>query len=473
MIYKQFGRRGVIKLLKHPAALFSIYMALVGGSYLPYFAFLPVRISYHVITTAVLIWWIWREGLPSTPLLWPLAITAALSFVSAINSIDPRISLEAWWHMLTNGLLGLMLIHWMRHEWGETLFKTHFGIAGLVAIVSGLEWLLTGGARVGGPFGLINLTGAYAAVLLIPALIWAIKEWKPWLFAVAVGLAAVLFMNDSRGAFISAGVAAASFIVLRFRLRWKTIAVGAAILAGVGLGVLNRTPGGHASGDAIRADLWRSALAMLKDHPLTGVGPGVFGQAFRTYRTVTDDNMSGAHDWYLNTLAELGIPGGVAAAISGLVFLRALPKKRTAKQDAILAALMGVGAHLLFDNFPAVNFVFLVNLYVAYLMAGKQQRSQIQGRAALEAASAVALIAFALFLAIFDTAQGFYEESARSGSITDARIASYIDPGNRIYDIQVARLEGDAGRVQQIDRTISESTDMAMYSLISFGRFLW
>lgn len=468
---ENYGMR--LTIVKHPAAMFSIYMALIGGNYLPYFAFLPVRISYHVITTAVLIWWIWRDGLPSTPLLWPLAATAALSFISAINSIDPRIGLEAWWHMLTNGLLGLMLIHWMRREWGETLFKTHFGIAGLVAIVSGLEWLMSGGARVSGPFRLINLTGAYAAVLLIPALVWAIKDWKWWLAAVTVGLVAVLLMNDSRGAFLSAGVAMASFLVLHFRLRWKTLFVTGAILAGVGLGVIGRTTGGHAGGDVIRADLWRSALAMVKDHPLTGVGPGLFGQAFRSYRTVTDDNMTGAHDWYLNTLAELGIPGGVAAALSGLVFVRALPKKRTAKQDAILAALVGVGAHLLFDNFPAVNFVFLVNLYVAYLMAGKQQRNPLQGRAVLEAASATMLITFALFLALFDTAQGFYEQSIRGGSVGDARIASLIDPGNRLYDIQVARLEGDAGAVQQIDPTINESTRMDYYGLISFGRFLW
>lgn len=462
-----------MKFLKHPATLFSIYMALVGGSYLPYFAFLPIRVSYHVIVTGILIYWIWREGLPSTPLLWPLAITAALSFVSAINSIDPRISLEAWWHMLTNGLLGLMLIHWMRREWGETLFKTHFGIAGLVAIVSGLEYLLTSGQRVGGPFGLINLTGAYAAVLLLPALVWAWKERKWWILAVAAGLVGVLLMNDSRGAFISAGVAVASFLVLRFHVRWKVLLVAGAIVTGLAFGIMEKTSGGHAAGDTIRQDLWRSALAMLKDHPLTGVGPGVFGQAFRSYRTVTDDNMSGAHDWYLNTLAELGIPGGIAAALPGLVFIRALPRKRTAKQDAILAALVGVGAHLLFDNFPAVNFVFLVNLYVAYLMAGKHQKRAMQGRAVLEAAAATLLITFALFLAIFDTAQSFYEQSIIANSVGDARIASTIDPGNRIYSIQVARLEGDAGRVQEIDPTITESMRWDMYSLINFGRFLW
>jgi len=82
-------------------------------------------------------------------------------------------------------------------------------------------------------------------------------------------------------------------------------------------------------------------------------------------------------------------------------------------------------------------------------------------------------VTFALFLAIFDTAQTFYEESLHSGSVYDARIASIIDPGNRIYDIQVARLEGNAARVQQIDPTITESTRMDYYGLINFGRFIW
>jgi O-antigen ligase len=462
-----------MKYLKHPAVLFSIYIALVGGSYLPYFAFLPIRISYHVIATAVLIWWIWRDGLPATPLLWPLASIAVVSFISAINSLDPRIALEAWWHMLINGLLGLMLIHWMRKDWGETLFRSQFGIAGLIAIVSAVEWLITSGARVGGPFGLINLTGAYAAVLLLPAFVWAWTEKRWWLLSVGVGLIAVLLMNDSRGAFISAGVAVISFILLRFRVKWKVLLVAGAIATGLAFGIANKTSGGHALGDVIRQDLWRSALAMLVDHPLTGVGPGVFGQAYRSYRTVTDDNMSGAHDWYLNTLAELGIPGGIASAITGFVFLRALPRRRTAKQDAILAALVGVGAHLLFDNFPAINFVFLVNVYVAYLMAHQPQKRGLPSKLALESLAASLLMLFGLFLACFDVAQIHFENSLRSRSIEEARLAASTDAGNRVYGIQVARLEGNLAQVMVLDPTYGQITDLEMYGLINFGRFLW
>jgi O-antigen ligase len=53
----------------------------------------------------------------------------------------------------------------------------------------------------------------------------------------------------------------------------------------------------HGAGDQIRVDLWRSALAMVQDYPVVGVGPGLFGQAFRNYWRVSNDNMTGAHSF--------------------------------------------------------------------------------------------------------------------------------------------------------------------------------
>lgn len=460
-----------MKYLKHPAILFSLYIALVGGSYLPYMMILPVRISYHLIMTGVLIWWIWRDGLPSTPLVWPLALTAAISFVSALNALDPRIALENWWHWLTNGLLMLMLVSWMRKGWGETLFKAHFGAGGAIIAVSALEWLLMPGQRVGGAFGLINLTGAYAAALIIPATAWFIVERRAWLLAIALGLAGVLVMNESRGAYLSVAVAGVAFLLLRYRVKLKSLLIAGGIvvtvLAGV-LGISEQTE--HAAGDVLRADLWRSAVQMVKDYPLTGVGPGLFGQAYRTYRTGTDDNMTGAHDWYLNALAEVGIPGALASALTGFVFLRSINRHRTIKQDAILAALAGIGVHLLFDNFPATNFVVLVNLYAAYLVSG--ERAGLKAPAKLAAAHAVIgiLTLCAVGFVMIDEAQIFFQQSLPGGSLRDAQIALSLDPNNRLYQIQVARLTGDLVRVSEIDPTLSPTTDLAVYGIISFGR---
>lgn len=463
----------MLKAVKNPASLFALYMALAGGSYIAYHEVLLIRISYHLILTLILGFWIWGDGLPATPLLWPLLGLAATSGISAFTSIDPRIALEAWWHWLVNGLLLLMSVSWVRRGGGETLIRSHFAVGGVVAAVSLLQWfILNPGVRVGGPFALINLTGAYAAALLIPCLIWAWSERRWWLFVVAAGLGAVLVMNDSRGAFISAGVAAVVFLLLRYRVKLPALMIGGFILAMLASGVISKSiKGGHADGDAIRQDLWRSALAMVTDRPLTGVGPGLFGQAYRSYRTTNDDNMTGAHSLYLNILAELGLPGGIASAVAGIIFIRSIPRRRSAKQDALIAALVGVAAHLLFDNYPANNFVFLINLYVAYLL-GQDKPAPVNKRVTVAAARALTgvLLVYAFSFAMMDIAQSFYETSLAKNSIFDARVAADLDPSNRLYQIQLARLDGNRARVIALDPTFYQVTNAWAYGVINFGR---
>lgn len=466
----------MLKAVKNPASLFALYMSLAGGSYIVYHAVLPIRISYHLLLTGLLIWWIWRDGLPATPLLWPLLGLAVTSGISAFTSIDPRIALESWWHWLVNGLLMLMSINWVRGGQGDNLIRSHFAVGGVVIIVSLLQWfVLNPGVRVGGPFMLINLTGAYAAALLIPCIIWAWVEKRAWLFAVAAGLVVVLVMNDSRGAYVSAGVALVVFLLLRYRVKLPVLMIGGLILAMLASGVISKSiKGGHADGDAIRQDLWRSALAMVTDRPLTGVGPGLFGQAYRQYRTTDDDNMTGAHSLYLNILAELGVPGGIASAVTVLVFLRSLARKRTLKQDALIAALAGVAAHLLFDNYPANNFVFLVNLYVAYLVA-QHQPAPFKKNLKVAAARALTgvLVVYLFSFVMMDTAQFYYEESLHNQSISEARVAADLDPNNRLYQIQLARLEGNKQRLMEIDPTFKQVTKFWAYAIINFGRVLW
>jgi O-antigen ligase len=472
-----FQEAGVVKdALKNPASLFALYTALLGGNYIAYHAILPIRISYHIILTGLLIWWIWRDGLPATPLLWPLLGVAVTTGISAFTSIDPRIALESWWHWLVNGLLMLMSISWVRGGQGETLIKSHFAIGGVVVAVSLLQWFVFDpGVRVGGPFALINLTGAYAAALLVPCCIWAWVNKKWWLALVAAGLVAVLILNDSRGAFISAGVAVVVFLLLRYRVKLPVMLIGGAISLLLAFGVMSKSvTGGHADGDAVRQDLWRSALAMVQDNPLTGVGPGLFGQAYRTYGTTNHDTMTGAHSVYLNILAELGVTGGLASALTGLVFLRSLPKRRNAKSDAILAALAGIAAHLLFDNYPASNFVFLVGLYGAYLL-GQQQSTPIKKSLKLAAARAITgvLLVYAVSFIMMDTAQFYYEESLSNHSIAEARVAADLDPSNRLYHIHLARLLGHREEVLALDPTFYEAKNLWAYAVISFGRKLW
>ncbi|GAB4332658.1 MAG: hypothetical protein Kow0089_00680 [Desulfobulbaceae bacterium] len=61
----------------------------------------------------------------------------------------------------------------------------------------------------------------------------------------------------------------------------------------------------------VRVELWRRALAMAREYPLTGVGTGNLYRHSPEYRTRSAGkwDMENAHDYYLQVLAELGIPG--------------------------------------------------------------------------------------------------------------------------------------------------------------------
>ncbi|REE97707.1 O-antigen ligase [Thermomonospora umbrina] len=166
-----------------------------------------------------------------------------------------------------------------------------------------------------------------------------------------------LAVSLSRGTWIAAGIAVGVLLLVRDR---RTALLGGvvAVLAGVlvfGLGVGDRLVGARMRSIASSATspdqsvsdrygLWRSAGAMLRDHPLTGVGPRNFASYRDTYAPLnlssgsdTADPVHGyvrrelrsPHNQYLLVASEqglaglLGFVGVLAVLIGGLVRHRA------------------------------------------------------------------------------------------------------------------------------------------------------
>jgi len=72
----------------------------------------------------------------------------------------------------------------------------------------------------------------------------------------------------------------------------------------------------------LRAGNVRVALEIARDHPLAGVGPGGFAEAFPQYRRAGDNESRHAHDLPAELLAEWGVPVGlVLSALFFWVFL--------------------------------------------------------------------------------------------------------------------------------------------------------
>jgi putative inorganic carbon (HCO3(-)) transporter len=141
-----------------------------------------------------------------------------------------------------------------------------------------------GGARAG-----------WTAVLLVDLVGLGMSYARTGWIAAAVGLV-VLILGLARGrarvGLLAALAAAAALVVV------KTGATRLDALWGHGL-----------SG---RGGLWAAALAVFRQHPLLGVGPGNAPTALAPYVSAAYRGLT-PHDGALETLVELGLPGLVLA----------------------------------------------------------------------------------------------------------------------------------------------------------------
>ena len=129
-----------------------------------------------------------------------------------------------------------------------------------------------------------------------------------------------------------------------------------------------------------RIALWRDVLALIREHPWTGVGLGCFEHAFTRVQSVQLTYVADhAHNDYLEAAAELGIP---AAAILFATFFwlaarslqASLRVRSSLARSLALGSLGGVTAllvHSLADfnlRIPANALVFAVILGLGYAM---------------------------------------------------------------------------------------------------------
>jgi O-antigen ligase len=133
-----------------------------------------------------------------------------------------------------------------------------------------------------------------------------------------------------------------------------------------------------------RLKLWRSTWGMIRDHPLLGVGPGNFLDAYRTRYVLPtaweEFNLEHAHNIVLDHWARLGLLGLMVGAGIQIAFWRTV--RRRDRRDPLVVGLVGgmaaLLAHGLVDNpvfFPDLAFVLFLTLALA---CGSQPRGDRQ-----------------------------------------------------------------------------------------------
>ena len=189
-------------------------------------------------------------------------------------------------------------------------------------------------ARIGGVIGQPNLLGAFFVYyMFLYASHWLenLRRRGAWLFLVPFALCfRGIMVTFSRGTYLAFALGVLGLALFKKR------SLGLGVAAALALAALNpwllpagvryriettfqtrSEPLGEYGGVALQEDLdessagrlviWRGALEMIKANPLAGVGFGRFPDTITDYADL--DRSVDAHNAYLITAAELGLPG--------------------------------------------------------------------------------------------------------------------------------------------------------------------
>jgi O-antigen ligase len=488
--------------------LFAIYLVFIGGSAY-YTLIFPVRIAHHILITVVLGLWlltrIRRSGLPRTALDWPIGAAVIVWIISAATSIDQRMAFENLWFLLTHVIFFYVLADLFQRGRQRLVMETQFMLGAAVVMLSGLElasWYFGLGVIPGTQIGWIDVIGpgawlpivpirlslamnistllaGYVAPLVTITAAWALtvrqRDFRRVLWVLAGALLLILILTFSRGGLLSILTAVGTLGVFRLaqmprvtqRIPARALA-GVAVFVGVvmvaGYVILSLTQARLASsGDEGRLDMWRSAITITQNNPASGIGPGVFGRALRSYRdpTIVQDKLASAHNAYLNTAAETGLLGVAVSIWLAIAFLRAWYRnwKQTPSQsrklrlEAALGALLGMGVHSLVDVFTITPIVLVMLVMVTYCITPTEMvyeglrplKSRSIYRQILAGMALIAIVGYGVWLNRLDTAQRQYLESFGDPqmALANAQVAIELDPGLNLYRLQIAYLSGE------------------------------
>jgi len=328
---------------------------------------------------------------------WAVLFFVLVSVASLNASTNLWVSLRELRTVILEPVAFYLLIRTLRPEVRKSLWLADALVAaGLVLSLHGLyQYAFTdevivaeGVRRVGGIYGSPNHL-ALVLERIVPvgvAMAWmGLSKWRRWYYGAAcVPVALCLFLTFSRGAWLLGLPAAMAFLGL---LRGKRSLVIVLILVLASLLALLPLVGTERFASTfeftegtgfLRLRLWTSALQMIRDHPVTGVGLDNFLYVYEDYiqpGAEIEPDLSHPHNIILDFWTRLGLPGLVALFWLLVPFFKTGLRLRSrieqgdvsAMVTGFLGSMVTLVAHGLVDNsYFAIElaFVFFLSLGV-------------------------------------------------------------------------------------------------------------
>jgi len=244
-------------------------------------------------------------------------------------------------------------------------------LGGVLLAFGGFVGYLYRGSYADTPFVGKNGLGTLLATIIPFSQVEIIRKKELFYYLSLIILASGLLLSMSEGAWI--GLCVAEGVILAFgdkKIRRSILILITIVAISLGIFSLHSILTGNnllsflssrvsmdSSSKIERIYIWEASWKIFKDHPIVGVGIGVFPLIYPTYKLpqAREINMSFAHNLLLNLLAETGILGFFAFLLflfdiyrKGFVLLR-----RTENTEVILAIIASFTAymvHQLFDG---------------------------------------------------------------------------------------------------------------------------
>jgi O-antigen ligase len=316
-----------------------------------------------------------HERIAVPKMFWPLAAYALATLVASVFSVDPRVSLVDSKQLV---LLVIVPLTYRLFRGRRALLATDVIITvGAVSAAWGIiQYLILSYDNLGRrPQGALGLYMTYSGLLMlvtcaaISRVIFA-KHERVWAALVLPALLLALAFTFTRSAWVGACVGVGILFLLRdFRLIGLLPIVFGAFLILAPASLTARLYSTFSLTDPSNIDrvaMMKSGWRIIKDDPLTGVGPDMIIQVYPHYRdkSAVNQRTPHLHDVPLQIAAERGLP----ALLVWLWFIGTLARdcwrRRKLEQPSLSnAALASIGAMLaagLFEyNFGDSEFLML------------------------------------------------------------------------------------------------------------------
>ena len=276
-----------------------------------------------LLAVAVLLWLVLivrgRERVPVPHMFWPLLAYAGATLVASVFSVDPRVSLvdSKQLVLLVIVPLAYRLLPGRRSLLAVDVIITVGALSAAVGIV---QYLILNFDNLGRrPEGALGHYMTYSGLLMLVACvavarIMFARQNRVWSALVLPALILALVFTFTRSAWIGASVGIGLLFLLRdFRLIALLPVAFGVFLATAPVNLTTRLYSTFSLTDPSNADrvaMMKSGLRIIKDDPLTGVGPDMVIQVYPQYRDKLAVNQRNPHlhNVPLQIAAERGLP---------------------------------------------------------------------------------------------------------------------------------------------------------------------